>query len=145
VLIRIDPSRDVPLWEQIAASVRSAVAGGRLRAGDRLPSAREVADALDHNLHTALHAYQHLRDEGVIDLRRGRGAVVTDAAAALRELHDDVLALAQRARDLGIAPGALASLLVDANARTPDGVIGGPDNLASDSRDAYRPSEEETS
>ena len=143
MLIRIDPSRDVPLWEQIAASVRSAVAGGRLRAGDRLPSAREVADALDLNLHTALHAYQHLRDEGVIALRRGRGAVVTDAA--LRELHDDVLALAQRARDLGIAPGALASLLVDANARTPDGVIGGPDNLASDSRDAYRPSEEETS
>ena len=84
MLIRIDPSRDVPLWEQIAASVRSAVAGGRLRAGDRLPSAREVADALDLNLHTALHAYQHLRDEGVIDLRRGRGAVVTDAAAALR-------------------------------------------------------------
>lgn len=116
MLIRIDPSRETPLWEQIAASVRTAVAVGRLRVGDRLPSAREVADSLELNLHTVLHAYQCLRDEGIVDLRRGRGAVVTDAASALRELHDDVLSLAARARRLGIAPAALASLLAATDA-----------------------------
>lgn len=129
MLIRIDPSREIPLWEQIAASIRASIAVGRLGAGDRLPSAREVAESLDLNLHTVLRAYQQLRDEGLVDLRRGRGAVVTDAASALRELHDDVRALAARARHRGIFPGALASLLADAETR------GGADDLSDSSEE----------
>ncbi|QPE03784.1 GntR family transcriptional regulator [Microbacterium schleiferi] len=129
MLIRIDPSRETPLWEQIAASMRSSIAAGRLGAGDRLPSAREVAASLDLNLHTVLRAYQQLRDEGLVDLRRGRGAVVTDAASALRELHDDVRALAARARRRGITPGALASLLADAETH------GGADDLSDSSEE----------
>nr|WP_241747996.1 GntR family transcriptional regulator [Microbacterium aquimaris] len=112
-MIRIDPSRDVPLWEQVAASVRTGIAAGRMRAGERLPSAREVSASLDLNLHTVLRAYQELRDEGLVDMRRGRGAVVTDAAEGLRHLRDDIAALADRARGLGLAPGVLASLLAD--------------------------------
>jgi GntR family transcriptional regulator len=44
-------------------------------------------------------------------MRRGRGAVVTDAAAPLSQLHDDVLALSIRARDLGLSPDMLAALV----------------------------------
>lgn len=113
VLIRVDPSRDVALWEQVAASVRLGMTAGSIRAGERLPSAREVAASLDLNLHTVLRAYQELRDEGLVDMRRGRGAVVTEAAGALPHLRDDVVALAERARRLGLAPGVLASLLAD--------------------------------
>ncbi|GAA2967062.1 GntR family transcriptional regulator [Microbacterium schleiferi] len=118
MLFRIDPSRDTPLWEQIAGSVRAEIAVGRLRAGDRLPSAREVAASLDLNLHTVLRAYQQLRDERLVDLRRGRGALVTDAASALRDLQREVRALADSARRRGIAPSALASLLTDADPRS---------------------------
>jgi GntR family transcriptional regulator len=53
-----------------------------LQPGDMLPSVRELARALGINLHTALHAYRVLRDEGVIVLRLGR----TPRVAALREL-----------------------------------------------------------
>ncbi|MDZ8172061.1 GntR family transcriptional regulator [Microbacterium xanthum] len=113
MLIRVDPSQDVPLWEQVAASVRLGIATGSIHAGDRLPSARDVAASLDLNLHTVLRAYQELRDEGLVDMRRGRGAVVTAAAGALPRLRDDVVALAERARELGLAPGVLASLLAD--------------------------------
>ncbi|MCD2443574.1 GntR family transcriptional regulator [Agromyces sp. SYSU K20354] len=111
MLIRVDPASDVPIFAQVAASVRADAAAGRLRPGDRLPSAREVASSLEVNLHTVLRAYQELRDEGLVDMRRGRGAVVTDAVEPLAQLHDDVIALAQRARALGLSPDTLASLV----------------------------------
>ena len=71
----------------------------------RSPSSLEV------NLHTVLRAYQELRDEGLVDMRRGRGAVVTDAVAPLAQLHDDVVALVERARALGLSPDTLAALV----------------------------------
>ena len=111
MLIRVDPASDVPIFAQVAASVRADAASGRLHSGDRLPSAREVASALEVNLHTVLRAYQELRDEGLVDMRRGRGAVVTDAVAPLAQLHDDVVALVERARALGLSPDTLAALV----------------------------------
>lgn len=111
MLVRIDPASDEPIFAQLAASVRADAAAGRLRPGDRLPSAREVADALGVNLHTVLRAYQDLRDEGLVDMRRGRGAVLTDAALPLAQLHDDIAALAARAKALGLSTDTLASLL----------------------------------
>ena len=112
MLIRIDPSRGAALWEQVAASVRTAIAAGKIRPADRAME-KHVAGSLDLNLHTVLRAYQELRDEGLVDMRRGRGAVVTEAADGLRRLRDDVVALASRARSLGLAPDVLASLLAD--------------------------------
>jgi Predicted transcriptional regulators len=101
LLIRIDPTSTVPLGDQVAASVRRAVADGAVAAGDKLPPARELAESLGVNLHTVLRGYQRLRDEGLVDLRRGRGAVLTDRAtaghAALAEQVEHVVALARRA------------------------------------------------
>lgn len=111
MLIRTDPSLSTPLYAQIAASVRADAVAGRVRPGDRLPSAREVAKALDVNLHTVLHAYQQLRDEGLVQMHRGRGAIVTDLAARLAGLQHDITALAAHARDSGLSPDALAALV----------------------------------
>lgn len=111
MLVRIDPESELPLFAQVAASVRADAAAGRLKPGDRLPSARDVAGALGVNLHTVLRAYQELRDEGLVDMRRGRGAVVTDAASPLAQLRDDVVALTDRARVLGVSPDMLAALV----------------------------------
>ncbi|MGB4779353.1 GntR family transcriptional regulator [Microbacterium sp.] len=118
MLLRVDPQSAVPVFVQIAASIRVDAAMGRLVPGDRLSSAREVAASLGVNVHTVLHAYNTLRDEGLIDLRRGRGAVVTDAAVALAALHTEILLLARRARDLGLPADTLAALVKEAaNAR----------------------------
>jgi len=111
MLIRIDPTSDTALYDQVAASVRAEMASGRLAAGDRLPVAREVAASLAINVHTVLKAYQNLRDEGLVDMRRGRGVVVTDAAASLVLLTEDIRALVGRAAALGLSPATLAALV----------------------------------
>ena len=111
MLIRVDPSSETPLFEQVAASVRLDAATGRLVPGDRLPSAREVASALDVNLHTVLRAYQDLRDEGLVTMRRGRGAVLTEMAGQLTQIHREVLDLVRRARGLGLSAETLASIV----------------------------------
>ncbi|QEO10815.1 GntR family transcriptional regulator [Protaetiibacter larvae] len=111
MLIRIDPGSGVAIYDQIATSVRADAIRGRLRPGDRLPAARELAEALEVNIHTVLRAYQDLRDEGLIDLRRGRGAVATDAAGRAGALLDGVRALVADARRAGVASPTLISLI----------------------------------
>lgn len=111
MLIRVDMAGGESLYSQVAASVRADIVAGKLAAGDRLPSAREVAETLQINLHTVLHAYQQLRDEGLIELRRGRGAVVSSAVGPLSELTHDLRALVARAAALGVPPATLAALV----------------------------------
>lgn len=111
MFIRVDPSDDAPLFTQIAASVRSDIVAGDLRPGDRLASAREVAQGLGVNLHTVLHAYQLLRDEGLVELRRGRAATVTAAARGLSGLAGDIRRLVHRAGEAGLSADALAALV----------------------------------
>jgi DNA-binding transcriptional regulator YhcF (GntR family) len=85
---------------------------GRLATGDRLPAAKDVARSLDVNLHTVLRAYQELRDEGLVDLRRGRGAVVTaHQPTALVEVGDAVRALVRAAAAAGFSRQEIVSLV----------------------------------
>jgi GntR family transcriptional regulator len=111
MLIRIDPASNEPIFGQLAAGVRAEIARGVLGPGDRLPSARELATALDVNIHTVLRAYQELRDGGLVDLRRGRGAVVTEHAAPTPELLEAVRSLTAEARRLGVAPATLVAMI----------------------------------
>lgn len=103
MLFRVDPTSSQPLFEQVAGSVRRALHEGELTSGDRLPPAREVAGSLQVNLHTVLRAYQLLRDEGLVDLRRGRGAVVTGAdPAAQAAVRRAARTLVDAARTAGL-------------------------------------------
>jgi DNA-binding transcriptional regulator YhcF (GntR family) len=111
MLLRVDPASAVPIFEQLAASVRAELARGGRRAGERLPGAREVAAALDINIHTVLKAYQQLRDEGLVDLRRGRGAVIAGDAVLPPELLVAVRDLVGEARRRNVTAATLIALI----------------------------------
>ena len=93
-----------PLYLQITAQVKEQVRKGMLKPGDELPSVRELADSLGINMHTVRSAYLRLREQGIINLRLGRRAVVarvdkpahtiemeTEIQARLKELITDAL------------------------------------------------------
>ncbi|MEU6119856.1 GntR family transcriptional regulator [Streptomyces sp. NPDC047117] len=112
MLVRIDPASAVPLGDQIAASVRGAIADGSVHAGERLPAARTLAVSLGVNVHTVLRGYQRLKEEGLIELRRGRGAVVTGAASPARvRLTDAAAGLITQARALGLSDDEIVTLV----------------------------------
>ncbi|GAA1121311.1 GntR family transcriptional regulator [Streptomyces javensis] len=112
MLFRVDPGSAVPLADQIAASVRGAIADGTVRPGERLPAARALGESLGVNVHTALRGYQRLREEGLIELRRGRGAVVTGAQPTARaRLLEGVQGLVDQARALGLSDEEVLTLV----------------------------------
>lgn len=114
MILTVDPASTLPLFEQLVTGIRGQIIGGALSAGDRLPAARELAESLDINVHTVLRAYQILRDEGFLDLRRGRGAIVADRARDYDELAHRVAQLVTEAQRLGLTPAALSSLIREA-------------------------------
>jgi GntR family transcriptional regulator len=118
MLWRIDPGRDEPLYAQLVAQVHVALARGELAPGDRLPAARELADSLELNMHTVLRAYQQLRDDGVLELRRGRGAVVVPGTPhGQDQVRTALQAYAAAARAAGLSTEAAATLLKEEMSR----------------------------
>jgi GntR family transcriptional regulator len=74
--VKVDRNAPALLHQQVAAQIRQAIADGEARPGDRLPPARHLAAATGVNTNTVLRALRLLRDEGLLELRQGRGVRV---------------------------------------------------------------------
>jgi GntR family transcriptional regulator len=73
----VDREDPTPLHEQVAAEIRRAINEGEAGAGDRIPQARDLATVLGVNNNTVLRALRLLRDEGLVEMGRGRAIRVT--------------------------------------------------------------------
>jgi len=111
MLLKLNPDSGLPLYVQIAAAVRRALADGEVAEGDRLPAARDLAQSLDVNMHTVLRAYKDLREEGVIELRRGRGAIVRQGSSRSAAVHRLVSDLVAEAGRQGLSEGEIIEML----------------------------------
>jgi DNA-binding transcriptional regulator YhcF (GntR family) len=80
----VDPRSPTPLYAQIASRLRVAIASRELRAGDGLPSVRQLAAKLRINPATVVQAYRELEVEGLVATRQGAGTVVQEVAADKR-------------------------------------------------------------
>ncbi len=112
MLFRVDQASSVSLADQIAVQVRAGIVSGELAAGDRLPAARDLSKALRVNMHTVLRAYARLRDEGIVEMRQGRGAWVRpEANATMVRIAELAGQLAAEARKLGLSPQEVSRLV----------------------------------
>src|SRR5262249_25116235 len=74
--VNVDRTARPPLHEQVAAQIRRAIAEGEAGPGERLPLAKDLAAVLGVNKNTVLRALHLLREEGLLEFRRGRGITV---------------------------------------------------------------------
>ncbi|MFO7776996.1 MAG: GntR family transcriptional regulator [Nitriliruptoraceae bacterium] len=111
MIFELAPSGTGPLHERIAGNVRRGIASGELAPRERLPTAKDLAAALDVNANTVLRAYRQLRDEGLVELRRGRGATITSAALDRSRLLEAVDQLVAEARRLGMSTDEVDQLV----------------------------------
>jgi len=81
VLIRVDPSSSVPVFQQIVDEVKSAIARGACASGEMIPSVRQMASDALVNPNTVAKAYRELEWEKILYTRRGLGVFVSDGAA----------------------------------------------------------------
>ena len=99
-MLRVKVNRDDPteLFEQVAGEIRRAIAEGEAKPGERLPPARDLAAVLGVNTNTVLRALRQLRDEELLEFRRGRGITVaaTQERGALVAQAKDLVRFARR-------------------------------------------------
>jgi GntR family transcriptional regulator len=115
--IRIEASAGVPIGRQIIEQIRAQCASGVLRAGDRVPSVRELARELAINQNTVLRAYEKLTADGILERRHGDGTYVADRLPAgqlkaqRQLLRDEITRLVRHALTLGIDPQQVHDLI----------------------------------
>ena len=85
ILLKPNPSSGVPIYLQLMEQVRHAIETGALKPGEQLPSIRPLAEELVMNPNTVAKAYRELEHEGVIELRQGAGAFVSNKAPTQEE------------------------------------------------------------
>ncbi len=106
----IDRSDPTPLHDQVAGQIRRAIAEDEAKPGERLPPARDLAAVMKVNTNTVLRAMRVLREEGLLEFRRGHGIRVTGTpqrSAVIARARD----LVRFARLQGYQPEELITII----------------------------------
>lgn len=119
MILHLNPSSGVPVYLQLEAQVKQAVAAGALRHGEALPSVRKLAAELRINPNTVARAYQNLEREGVTRSVPGGGTFVADGLPGLlksekmKRLRPHARQLAVEGRQLRLGREEILKLLED--------------------------------
>ena len=108
--VQIDRSDPMLLHDQVAAQIRRAIADGEARAGERLPPARDFAAVMGVNTNTVLRAMRILRDERLLEFRRGHGIHVAGTPQR-GALLAKAIELVQLARQSGYSRAELHDII----------------------------------
>ena len=96
--VKINFAEGTPLYQQVAAEIRRAISEGEAKPGERMPLAKDLAKVLGVNANTVLRALRELRDEGMLEFRRGRGITVagTPERGVVMKQVKELVAFARR-------------------------------------------------
>jgi len=117
-MFSLSPSHPMPLYAQLTRAIQFAIATGRLRIGEQLPTVRQLAVELRVNANTVAKVYAELERSGVLETRRGVGTFVCarhfearnrqDPQAILGDLVDRFI---EEAGAMGFSPDDLIAQL----------------------------------
>jgi len=113
-MLRVKVNRDerTDLHDQVAAEIRRAIADGEALPDERLPPAKDLAAVLGVNTNTVLRALRQLRDEGLLEFRRGRGITVSGSPER-GAVVEQAEALVRFAREHGYRVDELVKIIQD--------------------------------
>jgi len=117
MLVTLDTADATPIYAQLERSLRAAIAAGRLKPGDQLPTVRELAVELKVNANTIARVYSELERAGVFETRRGVGTFVLAGRAEARPASEHarrLRAFATRVLSDGDAHGFTAEEVIGA-------------------------------
>lgn len=107
MIFHLNPSSGIPVYLQLMQQIRHGIETGALRAGERLPTIRTLAEELVINPNTVVRAYRELQHEGVVELRQGSGAyvgqVVVERGEVMIKAGKLVHTVVERLRALGLS------------------------------------------
>ena len=116
MFVVLSPTHPDPMYKQVTDQIKDAIASGDLKANDRLPSVRELSEALNVSAITIKRAYQDLETDGFILTRAGMGSFVAPVERdALRErkvaeVQQELRRLVQSSAKFGISASDIARL-----------------------------------
>ena len=116
MLISIDPDSKLPIYQQVADTIRELIASGRLTPGQSLPPVRQMATDLGVNLNTVAAAYRQLRDEGLLTVKHGSRASVaarTEVKQKKQDLRKPLRNALTQMILAGLLPGDILGLVND--------------------------------
>ena len=87
-IVSIDPRDATPIYAQLQRGLRAAIATGRLKPGEQLPTVRQLAVALQINANTVARVYLELERAGVIETKRGVGSFISATPAQAHPPHE---------------------------------------------------------
>jgi GntR family transcriptional regulator len=108
--VKVDFAEGTPLYQQVAAEIRRAITEGEARPGERMPLAKDLATVLGVNTNTVLRSLRELRDEGMVEFRRGRGITVAgtpERGVVMARVRD----LVAFARQQGYQPAEVIAMI----------------------------------
>ncbi len=124
MILRLNQSSGIPLYLQLMEQVKHAVETGALRAGDQLPTIRKMAEDLVMNPNTVARAYRELEHEGIIELRHGSGAFISESVAftskVSRKAQDVVQLAIEKLVAAGLTGDEIRRLVENELAQLPD-------------------------
>ena len=100
MLLSINQNDPKPIYLQIIQQIKEQINKGKLKPGDELPSVRELSEALGINLHTVHKAYRMLTSQGIVNIRLGQRARISEFNADKRNNSDSIETLEAELKSL---------------------------------------------
>jgi GntR family transcriptional regulator len=118
MIFHLNHSSGRPIYLQLMDQIKHAIETGALRPGDQLPTIRTLGEELVINPNTVIRAYRDLQHEGVIELRHGSGAFISDAVVGrskvIRKGQAVMQAAIERLVSLGLTEEEMRRLVENA-------------------------------